>query len=328
MRVAEAAQLHELALWHSLRRLGELEQQLQAVLPRGNSASASAAVVQASSSLDAARPAGHGSLASPGAALLHGAAGAGGSANPAAALLAATRGSPGTARHAASRRLSQQQLQAAAARVAEAAAAAAAALGSMRQPDGVAALQVHCEQAFAPLLHHISTSGQPEQPCAAALSSEHQQQQQQPNAAWSWLEGARLHAAGRHEAALRVLTAASPAGNPLFPEAAHARLVADCYAAVGDAAGLRACFQVWAAQLCARSLAFHGARPVQHAVCAVHARHADLPTVARRPLRTAACLWALHSALEVGRVRSRGRRQQRLRHPPNQAAWCQQTCCT
>ena len=258
MRAAAASQLHELAAYHSLARLRDLQQQLQALLPKPASAdttqsggSADAAVAEAdAAALSARMPLGlqqrqrlTAADASPG----------GSAANPAAALLAATRGSPELGMRgqqalqepgspARGRQLSQQQVQQAAAKVADATAVAAAALCALGDADGIAGLQAYCRSSFAQLLRQLYTQQQEEEaagaspdPAAAADS------------AWDWMEGVQQQAAGRYEAALlhySMYSGSGPMALQCAPAGALAGLVARAYAAVGDAAGLHTWLQV------------------------------------------------------------------------------------
>lgn len=254
MRAAAAAGLHELAAYHALLRLRDLQQQLLQLLPAPAPALAGerqpSADLAAASSGEAATPAAETPLAGTARRISSGAGGTADAVNPAAALLAATRGSPDTALRrqqpgspaaaAHGRQLSQQQAQQAAAKVAEAAAAAAAALCALSDAEGVAGLQAYCRQAFQMLLQQVQpkqgAEGGSDQAAALAAAA----------AAWDWLAAVREHAAGRFEAAVGRYSQLHAPGGALqcAPTPVLARLAAEAYAAVGDASGLLDWLQV------------------------------------------------------------------------------------
>lgn len=256
VRAAAAAQLHDLAVYHAILRLQALQQHTQTLLP---AAAAPAAPVAAEASSESAAGIAEPAVAATRAPLagkqrrISGGEGSvGDAANPAAALLAATRGSPSTAllqqppgspaAAAHGRQPSQLQVQQAAGKVAEVAAAAAAALCALGDAQGVAGLQAYCRQAFQPLLeqlhHKREAMAADANPAAGAAV-----------AAWDWLAAVQEQAAGRYESAIQrycqLYGPAAPASTmQCVPAAALARLVAEAYAAVGDAAGLKAWLQV------------------------------------------------------------------------------------
>ena len=275
LRAAAAAQLHELAAYHALLRLRDLQQQLHKLLP-AEGAGAGRGPEKEAEEEEGAAGAKEDAALSPVASLVGAAqtplAGrtqqriseeesAAAGANPAAVLLAATRGSPdaalrreqqlaGAAGAAHSGRgLSQQQLQAAAAKVAEAAAVAAAAMCALGDAEAVAGLQAFCRGAFQPLLQHVQQAASGDSSAlragtdsaagtAAAAAA--------ATAAWDWLEAVQHQAAGRYEDATRqyrqLYTTSQGAPAPSLqcvPAGTLTRLAAEAYAAVGDAAGLR-----------------------------------------------------------------------------------------
>ena len=241
LRTAAAAHLHELAVYHGLRRLHDLQRHLQALLPSAASGDgapdAQGSTGAASSSMgaalgapaatsdpveeEAASPDTGASAAAAPPSLQRRAssiASEGTGANPSAALLAATRGSPDPAlrqqrqqqRQAgipantsqqAGRQLSHQQLQQAAAKVADAAAAVAAALCAMGDAQGVAGLQAYCRQAFLPLLRQWHQLQR--QPASDESSTDDPAAVAAAGAAWDWLSAVQCQAAGRYEAAIQ-----------------------------------------------------------------------------------------------------------------------------
>lgn len=269
-RAAAAAGLHELAAYHATRRLADLQQQLEALLPPaatqaraavgstsdvGEAAAAAEAPGTSPASLSAQTPLGQQQQQ-----LSAGGRSASDAANPAAALLAATRGSPDAALKQQQqpgspsdrrRQLSPLQLQQAAGKAAEAAAVAATAMCALADGDAIAGLQAYCRKAFQPLVQHMLRRQQEAEagtPGEAPAASDASSLKAGASAAWDWLTAVQLQAAGRYEAALQryseLYGPAAKGGMQCVPAGALSRLVAEAYAAAGDAAGLQDWMQV------------------------------------------------------------------------------------
>ena len=274
LRAAAAAQLHELAVYHALQRLRDLQQHTQALLPavtaarEDSSRDSSEGAEAAAASPTAQTPLAERQQQQQRVAASQTGGDASATANPATALLAATRGSPDIALRSRqqrqqqqpgspaigshrSRQVTRQQLQQAAAKAAEAAAAAAAALVALADAEGVAGLQAYCQQAFQPLLqllHQLQAGGGPDAAAAAAPGDADPAASAAAAAAWDWLVAVQLQAAGRYEEAVeqysKLYTSPAASGMQCAPAGALARLVGEAYAAVGDAAGLQRWLQV------------------------------------------------------------------------------------
>lgn len=246
LRMAVALREPHLAALHGMRRLQELEQQLQAVLSAGNKAQqhakqatkpamSSPTVAAAKSPAVPPVPPGLAAPQPPVRQLLQRAQEGTAelpTANPAAALLAATRGSPDSSASRAKASLAaslspaavasgqqqptREQLVSVAARVGEAAGAVAAALCELRDPAAIHGLQSYCRKAFLPLLQRLE---QPPQtaagaPAAATLPVDPTVVAAATVAAvsaWEWLSAVELHAAGRYEQAVRLYVSYSSA---------------------------------------------------------------------------------------------------------------------
>ena len=287
LRCAVSLQLPHLALFHGLRRLQELQQQLQAALPGGGGSGSKpqqaparpperAGAPPAAQAVGvAAAPGTPASLQAPARQLLlrnrEPMGGGLPSANPAAALVAATRASPdakargqpaSSSSSGSKQELTRQQLLGAAATVGEAAGAAAAALCTLRNPASIRGLQSFCRQAFQPLLRAL------EQPVLGApgaagsggggvsgSGASNVMEEAEATvkaamasvAAWEWLSPVALHAEGRYEEAVWQYLSYSSASRPFVHKPTIWQLTAAAYSAVGNVAGLTAWQQQQAA---------------------------------------------------------------------------------